>query len=95
MSYSRWGSSFWYTYPSVSLDCAPDNRDTAVFCICGIIDFTAKGIRDDIDGCVNLANSVFADMPSQDRPTFQQLKELRGYMKQFLAEVDERFGVAE
>jgi hypothetical protein len=83
MSYSRWSNSFWYTYWT-----GPIDRDKAQFEICGVKIFTAKQIRENIEACLAAVNKVDFG-PRQ--PTTSEMAELRGYMEEFLREVDERF----
>ena len=80
MSYSRWGgrgSGHWYTYWACGDD--TENRDTAVLEICQVAWFTAKQLRDDLDGCMEEAHE--AD-PRGD------IEELKKYAREFLADVD-------
>lgn len=62
MSYSRWGgrgSGNWYTY-WMCQDKKTENRDTAIFYICGLVSFTAKELRDDMDKCMNRVHALDA-----------------------------------
>lgn len=87
MSYSRWGASRWYTFWACQ-DSATEDRDTSIFEICAIASFTAAKLRADIDKCLDTAcakerkQSIISD---DDR------KELRGYISEFLAEVDKAY----
>ena len=84
MSYSRWGSrgsGHWYTYWHVQ-DKETENRDTAVFDICAVATFTAKQLRDDMDGCM-------AEVRKRDDAG--DLNELRQYATEFLADVDRKY----
>ena len=84
MSYSRWGgrgSSHWYTYWAVQ-DKETENRDTAIFDICSVMTFTAKDLRDDLNGCMELVKSKDPD---------GNIEELRGYALEFLSDVDEEY----
>jgi hypothetical protein len=95
MSYSRWSNSCWYTYW-----CCPENgdgfnenRNNAIFEICGCARFTAKELRDDIDACMaKVIAQVLANKHSNIRQfkTHQTvlIEELKGYVAEFLAEVD-------
>jgi len=82
MSYSRWGSSYWYTFWCASLKEETENRDNARFEICGVISFTAKELRSDMDACLE---KVSREHPDGD------IKELQGYMEEFLSDVDEEY----
>ena len=84
MSYSRWGSrgsGHWYTYWRVQ-DKETENRDTAFFDICTVATFTAKQLRDDMDGCM-------AEVRKRDDTG--DLDELRQYATEFLADVDRKY----
>lgn len=80
MSYSRWGSrgsGYWYTYWL----CQPDeteNRDTAIFCIFGVVTFTAKQLRENLNDCINKVKKT------EDGDA----EELKIYIKEFLVDVD-------
>jgi hypothetical protein len=85
MSYSRWGgrgSGHWYTFWCVQ-DEETENRDTAVFAICAVLNFTAKELREDMTKCMNEA--------SQKDDSDGDLKELQTYAEEFLKEVDEDY----
>lgn len=81
MSYSRWGGSDWYTYWQVQ-DKATEDRDTAIFTICAVTSFTAKELRDDMDACME---KVAAEDTAGD------IDELRGYAREFLADIDSEY----
>ena len=81
MSYSRWGtrgSGRWYTY-WMAQDDATENRDTAVFDVCTVANFTAKELRDDMAGCMAKVHEID---PEGDTD------ELRIYATEFLADID-------
>ena len=83
MAYSRWSTSDWYTFwSSMGEDRDLETRDNAVFCICAAISFPSKDLRDDIEGCLEKAHEL---QPDSD------VEELRGYMNQFLADVDKEY----
>lgn len=89
MSYSRWLTSYWYTYWQIAADETKENRDTALFCICNLggdnIVFTAKELRDDRDGCIQ-------HVASQDmHATIDELNELNIYMNSFIYDVDKHY----
>ncbi len=86
MSYSRWGSrgsGHWYTYWCVQ-DKETENRDTAIFDICTVVSFTAKQLRDDMDGCMDEVRK---------RDSTGDIEELRQYATEFLADVDRVYPV--
>jgi hypothetical protein len=86
MSYSRWsgpGSNYWYTYWLAGME--DDTRDTATLAVdtrAACYTFTASRLRDDLEGCLE---SLRAKEPLRD------VEELKGYITQFLADVDEEF----
>ncbi len=83
MSYSRWGASRWYTFWANQEN---ENRDTALFEACPVAEFTAAELRADIQQCIDVAKQAeqtrFGDVSSEE------CEELRGYMTEFLADVD-------
>ena len=81
MSYSRWGSrgsGHWYTFWHCQ-DEETENRDTAIFSICTVADFSAKNLREDLDKCMEIVKQLD---PTGDTD------ELRVYCKEFLSDVD-------
>jgi len=93
MSYSRWLSSIWYTFW-----CSTEFpfRDDQIFEICAIKSFTYKQLKQDINGCLKIAYEI-ANNDLKDGCTKKQLKELKGYMKEFIKDVesDEEINEAE
>ncbi len=87
MSYSRWSSSYWYTFwesPGKRIE----NYDTATFCICsfdGNITFTAKKLREQFENCLNEVR--LKDVGVRD----DEMDELAVYMIRFLNDVDEEY----
>lgn len=59
-----------------------------MFEVCTVASFTAKQLRDDIDGCLKTVREECKMQHTE--PSKAEMKELRGYMQQFLANVDER-----
>lgn len=78
MSYSRYATSHWYTYWLAGTS----GRDDAKFAICGVAEFTAKELRDDMIGCLDKASDID---PRGD------ILELKRYMEAFLADIDVEF----
>lgn len=84
MAYSRWGSrgsGHWYTF-WLAQDEKTENRDTAVFEVCTVTSFTAKQLREDMDGCMDEVRRLD---PASD------VHELRGYAIEFLADIDSHY----
>ena len=85
MSYSRWGgggSGHWYTYWHTHPKEEEENRDNALFSVCGVAMFKAKDLRDNIDSCLSVVRK-------KDGCTDKvKLAELKEYMLEFLVDVD-------
>ena len=84
MSYSRWGgrgSGYWYTFWLVQAK-VTENRDTAIFAVCTTACFTAKELREDMDGCLRKVKEFSPDGDTD---------ELKIYMTEFLADVDAEY----
>jgi len=84
MSYSRWSNSTWYTFWLVQ-DPKTENRDTAIFCICGVCNFTAKELLDDVGKCI----ATLRDM--DHKYTVEELNELKLYIFRFLDDVNKDY----
>ncbi len=85
MSYSRWGgrgSGHWYTFWCVAPRGVVETRDNALFEICMVAQFTAKQLRDDLDGCM-------AEVRKLD--SVGDIDELKRYAQEFLADVDTEY----
>lgn len=85
MAYSRWIFSRWYTFWAAG---HKESYDDAIFCICrfdGDINFTAKELREDLDKCINKVRKEEINV------TLEELKELEGYVKEFLLDVEKEF----
>jgi len=80
MSYSRWGDSTWYTFWRTQ-DETTKNRDTAIFEICGEHSFTAKELREHLEGCLAMISGATQD----------ELEELKEYITEFLYDIDEKY----
>ena len=92
MSYSRWGSSRWYTF----WDVYPENpdRDTACLTIDCENTFSAKELRENPEQCLERVRERYADawhIPVTDK----DLRELWVYINAFLTDVDEEFAARE
>ena len=85
MSYSRWGSSEWYTFWRVFPEGQVKNRNTAIFEICGVKSFTAKQLRSDLDGCLESVRDV---TECKDE---KYITELKRYIDAFLKDVDNSY----
>jgi hypothetical protein len=94
MSYSRWLDSAWYTFWACYYN-GPE-KDKQLFEICPYATFTYREIKDDIDGCIkklkrmmieqHQKQSIFAAHP--DRFSEAEWEELKGYMQEFINDVE-------
>lgn len=82
MSYSRWSNSDWYTFWRTLPSGEVETKDNAIFDICGLMTFTAKELRDDLEGCLK---KVHEKEPEGD------IEELKIYIGRFLEDVDKEF----
>jgi hypothetical protein len=100
MAYSRWLTSRWYTFWSWTPSEEPDDQ---IFQICefgGGIGFTYKEIKEDIDDCLKRVIEHLKE-PKDTKifnseiirfvgplPTDSEVEELKGYMREFLIDVE-------
>jgi len=104
MSYSRWGGSCWYTFWSSAgeTDASKHIQDKQIFEICGTTSFTYGELKRDLEGCIDkLRQHIKSKKDSRERQdmfvpsdvTEEELEELKGYMREFMKDVeeDERF----
>jgi len=91
MSYSRWSNSRWYTYWRIqSKD--TENRETAIFDVCGCTHFSAKQLRDNMDGCLSITeDKENHNCKKEYKVKEDELDELRIYMRRFLDNVDSHY----
>lgn len=89
MSYSRWSNSRWYTFWCVHPRDQRETRASAIFSVMdshaanaepGERQFNAAEIRKNVDACVGKFTG-----------TADELQELRGYMLEFVDDVDRRY----
>jgi len=90
MSYSRWGSSQWYTYWCTAGEGVKENRDNAIFEICMVKSFTAKQLREGMDKCISEVKYI-EDKNRNHCVSDKGLEELRGYMLDFLEDVNKEY----
>lgn len=86
MAYSRWTDSFWYTFWAVAEHGVVEDRDNAVFEVMPHSRFAAKDLRENQDRCVE--EVVYRCCSRNLQPTEADIEELRGYMNEFLEDVD-------
>ena len=82
MSYSRWSNSCFYTFWCASKATC---RDEEIFDVCAVKSFTYKELVDDIDACITDIKNIETDH------TEEELKELKGYMLEFIEDVKEEY----
>jgi len=90
MSYSRWGSSRWYTYWSIYPSGEEETCDTAVFVVDGVASFSAKELRENPEQCLERVRE-WGSEEGQALATDADILELWGYINAFLTDVDEEF----
>ena len=94
MSYSRWGSSRWYTYWSVYPEGQEETRDTAIFVVDCVASFSAKELRENPEQCLERVRE-WGSEEGQVPTTDVEILELWGYINAFLTDVDEEFAARE
>lgn len=85
ITYSKWhkhGSNYWYTF---WFTLALETRDNTCFVIADVTYFSAKQLRDDMDGCIS---EIISIDPLVDKI---KINELRIYMKEFLQDIDNEY----
>lgn len=83
--YSQWGDSSWYTFWRAQPKGYVEDRDTAIFEICDVAEFSARELRNDLNGCALNAASLVR------YATTDQVEELKEYMIEFLCDVDAEY----
>ena len=91
MSYSRWSNSRWYTFHSVGPEGQKETKDNAIFEICGANRFTAKELRDDLQGCIDKAKQKDIEQCGEDSATIEEIEELKEYIDYFLQDIDSMY----
>ena len=100
MSYSRWSNSTWYTYWHCGEEKDRHVMDKQLFDVCGVMMFTYKELAEDLDGCIarlkhhieNHDKEARENMFCMDSVTDEELEELKGYMKEFMEDVQADLG---
>ena len=78
MSYSRWSTSKFYTYYACSYSIEKEGQ---TFDICSVRCFTYEELTSDLAGCLKIVSQI---TPS----TEEELEELKGYIIEFIDDVD-------
>ena len=82
MSYSRWSNSHWYTFHCVQPCNVEETKDNAIFEVCGVHQFSAKELREDLKGCIDIVKKLDGSATNAD------FDELKGYMEMFIKNID-------
>lgn len=82
MIYSDWDNSHWLCFWNDPKHGIAENKDNAIFGICGCYAFTAKQLRDNMKWCMDQVDDF-------DREG--DVNELQGYAEQFLKDVNEKY----
>lgn len=91
VSYSRWGSSAWYTYWATS---GPKHMEGQVFIVAGVGTTTYGEMKKDFEGTLSalvtkaLDPNVFATLKEV---TEEQREELSRYMRIFMHDVEDEY----
>lgn len=80
MSYSRWSNSAWYTFWGSTKS---NKRNEQQFEICTLAVFTYEELKNDLEKCIDKVKELTAHAPH----TAWEYDELRGYMKNFIEDV--------
>jgi len=98
MSYSRWSNSIWYTFWSATpKQCIPMegfNPEDEQFSVDCEMDFSYKSLKKDIEDCINKVRSHYEFKLGEDNenlPSDADYDELRGYMQEFIKDVEEEY----
>ena len=84
MAYSRWSRSLWYTYYMVNYSTSKDGQ---LFDVCGVRVFKYEELLENIEGCLEACRR-YADEHHEKPCTDEQIKELKGYMQEFMEDVE-------
>ena len=92
MSYSRWSNSSWYTFWSSTPENTP--MEDQEFCVDCELHFSYKSLKKDMDKCINNVRSHYEfkmDEDNENRPSDAEYDELKGYMLEFIQDVEKEF----
>jgi len=99
MSYSRWSNSIWYTFWTVTpKSCIPPeglNPEDEQFCVDCELEFSYKSLKKDMLKCLNNVRSHYEFKMDNDEnlPSDADYDELKGYMQEFIKDVEEEYPV--
>ena len=83
MAYSRWSSSRWYTFWSVS---GAEKAEDEVFDIDCLMAFTYRQLKDDIEWCLEKIKDYYSKLGNL--PTDGEIDELRTYVGMFMRSIE-------
>lgn len=86
MSYSRWSNSYWYTFHSA---CSPPlDRNNQIFEVCYITQFTWYELVHKRRECLAIVKEKCKEVYKLGwQPTDEEMKELEGYMIEFISDI--------
>lgn len=96
MSYSRWGSSYWYTFWCVAPEGVIETRDNAILVVMLVKQFSAKELRDNLPACLEAAEKLSLERVAEKGghpPTTSDMQELHEIFIEFLDDVDAHYPV--
>lgn len=86
MSYSRFSNSFWYTYHTIYSE--PLNLHNQIFVICTITSFSWYELVHRRRECLSLVKEMCSEIYKPEcQPSNDEMKELEGYMVEFIVEM--------
>ncbi len=93
MAYSRWTESRWHTFWCGS---AGWKKNKEIFSVCGVAEFEYAVVKKNTAACAESCRSKENEAVHFDGPaTDQEIKELEGYMRTWLKEVDAHYAIKE
>ena len=100
MSYSRWSNSVFYTFWCSTVS---KKKEDQLFDICGTKSFTYGELNDSIENCISQLKQICDEnskLDPEDKPMFssvgytdEEYDELRGYMQEFISDVNENYNL--
>jgi len=91
MSYSRWSNSRWYTFWCCS---GSKKRADQLFDVDCSVQFTYADLKNDLEACMaKVRRYEQKKIKADKRGTPEEHEELRGYMRQFMADVEKDAGL--
>jgi hypothetical protein len=89
MSYSRWSNSFWYTFWLATPEDTPmEDQQFSIDCE---NHFSYKNLKNDMDMCINNIRKYYEEGEFSRLPSEEEYEELRGYMQEFVRDIEEEY----